>query len=342
MRQTTKVLTALVATLGFVLGARANVIVRKTEIIPQDAYQDVDDLHFKTHIPEGDKNAFEIISYTITVSDFPNKIETPWSWPNGNGKTHGVTVDCDGAIISFLDYVTVDVEFELNNPGNTIQITNLYYTIQKKSVATRFPAHGFKVTVLGEEEQPVYLFFNLDTVSIIVHDFRYALNQAEMTADELWEWDGWTDSIPEFTTNPFDTFFIELDKMEPGKFLHARYDIYVNDTLAAKVVDSHQEPVDEGIDEDASSPNTELFIAVLGSRIEICYRLLQDSPTELSVYSVEGSKVVTLTDEYELGGVHTVTWDGTDSRGMHVPAGVYFCRLSAGGVQVSEKMIVIR
>jgi hypothetical protein len=37
-----------------------------------------------------------------------------------------------------------------------------------------------------------------------------------------------------------------------------------------------------------------------------------------------------------------ITWDGTDSAGRPVPAGVYFCRIEAAGMAATGKMVFLR
>jgi hypothetical protein len=62
----------------------------------------------------------------------------------------------------------------------------------------------------------------------------------------------------------------------------------------------------------------------------------------LSVYNVAGRKVATVADREFEAGRHDVTWNGTDSAGRQVPAGIYFYRLEAGANVSTKKMIVLR
>ena len=64
--------------------------------------------------------------------------------------------------------------------------------------------------------------------------------------------------------------------------------------------------------------------------------------TNLSIYNIEGRLVKTLLDEEFDGGVKTVVWNGTDSRGNAVSTGVYFYRLRAGGDVMTKKMILLK
>ncbi len=62
----------------------------------------------------------------------------------------------------------------------------------------------------------------------------------------------------------------------------------------------------------------------------------------LAVYSVSGRLVARLLDGPRAAGAHAVTWDGRDSQGRACPAGVYFCRLEAGGRQATRKAALVR
>jgi hypothetical protein len=62
----------------------------------------------------------------------------------------------------------------------------------------------------------------------------------------------------------------------------------------------------------------------------------------VSVYSVAGRKVATVVDREFGAGRHDVMWNGRDSSGRPVPAGIYFYRLEAGDNVNTKKMIVLR
>ena len=60
---------------------------------------------------------------------------------------------------------------------------------------------------------------------------------------------------------------------------------------------------------------------------------------KLRIYNEIGQPVRTLVDGVLSAGAHQVSWDGLDDRGTAVPSGVYFCRLSAGGVSTGRKIV---
>jgi hypothetical protein len=69
----------------------------------------------------------------------------------------------------------------------------------------------------------------------------------------------------------------------------------------------------------------------------IQYSLPADCHVTIDVHDVSGRRVAVLSDGKEIAGEHSVTWD---ARGM--PSGVYFCRLVAGDLVCTSKMVLLR
>ncbi len=71
-----------------------------------------------------------------------------------------------------------------------------------------------------------------------------------------------------------------------------------------------------------------------------------DLPTagsvELSVYDVEGRRVITLLDEHLDAGTHSIDWNGRDSAGNEAAAGVYLYRLQSGAEEATERMVLLK
>jgi hypothetical protein len=79
-------------------------------------------------------------------------------------------------------------------------------------------------------------------------------------------------------------------------------------------------------------------------RNQVCinYSLLTKGSLSLKIYDVQGRYVRTLASGSHRSGQYVVRWDGTDRRGMLVPAGTYFCRLEADGTQDIRKLVLAR
>jgi len=74
----------------------------------------------------------------------------------------------------------------------------------------------------------------------------------------------------------------------------------------------------------------------------IRYALPQAMPVRLVIYDVAGRAVRTLVDGMEASGERHVEWDGRDSMGEGVRAGVYVCRLEARATRLTRKITVMR
>jgi hypothetical protein len=69
----------------------------------------------------------------------------------------------------------------------------------------------------------------------------------------------------------------------------------------------------------------------------VSYSLPVNCQVNLEVYNITGEKVVTLVNQRQEAGYHTVTWDAS---GM--ASGIYFYRLQAGDFVQTRKMVLIR
>lgn len=78
------------------------------------------------------------------------------------------------------------------------------------------------------------------------------------------------------------------------------------------------------------------------SGTEFRFSLPRDVAVLVTVYDVRGRCVRTLVQESLPMGDHTARWDGRDDAGRPLPSGAYFCHLTAGGVTVSQKSVLLR
>ncbi len=79
-----------------------------------------------------------------------------------------------------------------------------------------------------------------------------------------------------------------------------------------------------------------------GAGTEIVFNLASPSDVRIDIYNMRGQKVATLLDRHVTAGVHSVRWDGRDSRGVDVGSGVYLYRMEADGLADTAKMVLIR
>jgi DNA-binding beta-propeller fold protein YncE len=75
---------------------------------------------------------------------------------------------------------------------------------------------------------------------------------------------------------------------------------------------------------------------------EIRFAVTEAMQVDLAIYDVRGRLVRTIISERMAPGIHTLAWDGRDNDGNRTAAGLYFCRLSAGEVVRTNKMVMLR
>jgi len=74
----------------------------------------------------------------------------------------------------------------------------------------------------------------------------------------------------------------------------------------------------------------------------IRYAIADETEVKLEVINLAGQVVRVLVDEIQSPGYYVVKWDGRDTAGRAVSAGVYLYRLRAGRFRQTRKMILIR
>jgi uncharacterized delta-60 repeat protein len=80
----------------------------------------------------------------------------------------------------------------------------------------------------------------------------------------------------------------------------------------------------------------------LQSRTAIVFDLDRSRSVRVQLYDAAGRVVRTLTEGSHAGGRHECLWDGTDSKGRRVAAGVYFVQLQDGMQSDRKKLVVLR
>lgn len=74
----------------------------------------------------------------------------------------------------------------------------------------------------------------------------------------------------------------------------------------------------------------------------LAFALPRPAEAKLDIYNVAGRRIATVVSENLPAGNHLVTWDGADTRGAKVPAGIYFYRFEADGFESTRKMILLK
>jgi len=74
----------------------------------------------------------------------------------------------------------------------------------------------------------------------------------------------------------------------------------------------------------------------------IRYDLPQESHVHLVIYDILGREVKTIVNSKEQAGYRSVRWDGLNSYGQEVSAGMYFYRLETAGFSKVQKMVLLK
>jgi len=72
------------------------------------------------------------------------------------------------------------------------------------------------------------------------------------------------------------------------------------------------------------------------------YNIEADAPVQLSIYDMLGRHVLTLVDQHQSAGLHSIQWNAHDSSGRPAASGMYYCKLSAGKFSAIQKMVLLR
>ncbi len=63
---------------------------------------------------------------------------------------------------------------------------------------------------------------------------------------------------------------------------------------------------------------------------------------KLAVYDLTGRQIVTLFNGVQVPGYQQAVWNGLDSKGNSVSSGIYFYRMTADGVNITKRMVVLK
>ena len=77
-------------------------------------------------------------------------------------------------------------------------------------------------------------------------------------------------------------------------------------------------------------------------KTEIRFDLPEAQFVRLVVFGIDGRRIATLLDERMAAGRHSAIWDGRDTHGDQVASGIYFCRIEAGPLKETRKMLLMK
>ena len=77
-------------------------------------------------------------------------------------------------------------------------------------------------------------------------------------------------------------------------------------------------------------------------QVEIQYGIQTAGHASMTIYDVRGREIVELVDEFQPVGNYEIIWDGRDSSGGRVAAGVYFVQLVAPDIDQKMKIVMLK
>ncbi len=293
-----------------------------------------------------------ILAWQMNIYGAPPYSYTVDSVYNDEGKLHWLRFDVTfDAVIPYCTTITIDVKLWLDQL-NAIIIDSIYWTWngQKINEETKFdfPGQGFSVDNISPDGLSTVWIRNQSDEVLVVKNVRFARNQpSSISPSELDQFDGWTDQIGSITVLPLSSYAVPLEGMQAGAFLYLAWDVF--EPGAGVGADVFQGP-SFGVHEDqlgAVPLNVKeygvldevkfLDVNAYPGYSSIHYFLPKAANVNLSVYAVSGELVATLVNEEQSAGGHTLRWEGNG-----LPSGLYIARLSADGIQASEKMIRLK
>ena len=126
----------------------------------------------------------------------------------------------------------------------------------------------------------------------------------------------------------------------PGSF---PYHCAIHTSMLATVIVS---PTSVGDENSAGVPKNYIlqqnFPNPFNSSTLISYYLPKKGKVNLEVYNILGQRIRILAEREEEPGLKIISWEGKDDRGLNVPTGIYFYRLTAQDFVDTKKMVYLK
>ena len=146
-------------------------------------------------------------------------------------------------------------------------------------------------------------------------------------------WTDWQDwNGPRAVTEPNDYYWLQIRRLDQGASAAINYEETVYGPMY--VEDGNKKSV-------KSAPVLQCYPVPFRTKTTLKYNLMQAAPVTLKLYNILGQSVRTLVSEVQAAGLKKITLNGRDNMGRDLSAGVYFCRLHAGDMDQTIKIILV-
>ena len=257
-----------------------------------------------------------------SVMAFQPLFDAPLNYPTGDGPHSVFAADFDGdsnSDLAVANYQSDNVSILLNNGDGTFQSAVNYG-------AGEYPWSVFASDLDGDSDN------DLAVANAYSHDVSILLNNG----------DGTFQSTADYRVGeePVSVFASDLDgdsdnDLAVANYLSHNVSILTNLTAEAGIV-CFRRPAPGGLELSRSHPNP--FNTVTHMQLAIP----EDQEISVRIYNVAGQLVTEIRDGRMEAGYHTLRWGGRGSDGQPVATGVYYCRMIAGEVRQTRKMLVLR
>ncbi|MFL2997911.1 MAG: T9SS type A sorting domain-containing protein [Candidatus Neomarinimicrobiota bacterium] len=75
---------------------------------------------------------------------------------------------------------------------------------------------------------------------------------------------------------------------------------------------------------------------------QIRYDLPKDNLVNITLYDIQGRKIRTLINIYQVAGYHSIHWDSKNDLGGGVAAGMYIYSIQADKFRATKKMVLLK
>jgi hypothetical protein len=139
-------------------------------------------------------------------------------------------------------------------------------------------------------------------------------------------------SIGEYDT--FDVMFEDRSLAPDGNTLHDQFDPY----------DVHVYLAYAGSHSDPWPPAGEVSVCPNPFSSSTLFTLRSAGATtpQVEIYDIRGRRIRRIAGRETHTGLHSLEWDGRNSRGERVPTGVYLCRFKVGDQKFCRKIVCVR
>lgn len=252
-------------------------------------------------------------------ADKPNNGKYSIGWSNSN------------------QYGTVGFDFSPDKDLSTLKTENyaLSLLVRGSSTSTSFDLR-FTDTKTGSTDHPWRMNYTVDQTKVNWDGKWHKLYIPLSSFSEGGSWDGtWYNAAGLFDWKAVDRFNIVAEQVSlSGKSIWFD-NIQICNMDTAKVYEST-------IYTDLQMPcqvssDFKVYPNPISQSTVISYNLTNTEDVDISVYSVTGQKVKTITHARQTAGTYTTSW----KKDYNLPKGMYICRISVSGILSEQKIIIV-